>query len=541
MINIIPRPRFVEERLGEFNVTRDTTVYADDRLVFARDKLIDAVESACGFRLHVAVTKKADICFFVDPHIPKEGYVLEADTEKMTIRASHIAGAFYAVQSFRQITLSDILDAPEMLSMHAIKIVDEPKYAYRGLMFDEARYFHGADTVKSLLDMMALFKLNVLHWHLTDNEGWRIEIKKYPKLVEIGSHRRGSQNLAWGNKSIDWTEHDGFYTQTEIKEIVAYAARRNITIVPEIDMPAHMGAAIASYPWLSCGNVHMQVPIIHGGTPETNGVGDIIACAGKETTYQFIYDVIDELATLFPAPYFHIGGDEAPKKEWKKCPCCQQAMAEAGLKDEEELQGYFNNKIAVYLQRKGKRMIGWNEILRAKNLENSVIAEYWTPMNDPEVQEYLEQGKDVVIAKHQAFYFDMPYAQNRLKTTYEFTPEKYGLKSENGGILGVEGALWTEWVSSDERIWFQLFPRMQALSEVAWTDEKLRHYRDFAKRLKRMLPLFDKMGLGYCPVSMWNAKNPFKRAKTMHAFYKKNAHIEFNRAVLIQKRRRYKF
>ena len=246
MINIIPRPRFVEEHLGEFNVTRDTTVYADDRLVFARDKLIDAVESACGFRLHVAVTKKADICFFVDPHIPKEGYVLEADTEKMTIRASHIAGAFYAVQSFRQITLSDILDAPEMLSMHAIKIVDEPKYAYRGLLFDEARYFHGADTVKSLLDMMALFKLNVLHWHLTDNEGWRIEIKKYPKLVEIGSHRRGSQNLAWGNKSIDWTEHDGFYTQTEIKEIVAYAARRNITIVPEIDMPAHMGAAIAA-------------------------------------------------------------------------------------------------------------------------------------------------------------------------------------------------------------------------------------------------------------------------------------------------------
>ena len=224
---------------------------------------------------------------------------------------------------------------------------------------------------------------------------------------------------------------------------------------------------------------------------------------------------------------------------------CKQTAAllaqKLGLKDEEELQGYFNNKIAVYLQRKGKRMIGWNEILKAKNLENSVIAEYWTPTNDPEVQEYLEQGKDVVIAKHQAFYFDMPYAQNRLKTTYEFTPEKYGLKSENGGILGVEGALWTEWVSSDERIWFQLFPRMQALSEVAWTDEKLRHYRDFAKRLKRMLPLFDKIGLGYCPVSMWNAKNPFKRAKTMHAFYKKNAHIEFNRAVLIQKRRRYKF
>ena len=541
MINIIPRPQFVEEHLGEFNVTRDTTVYADDRLVFARDKLIDAVENACGFRLHVAVTKKADICFIVDPHIAKEGYVLEADTEKMTIRASNIAGAFYAVQSFRQITLADILDAPEMLSMHAVKIVDEPRYAYRGLMFDEARYFHGADTVKTLLDMMALYKLNVLHWHLTDNEGWRIEIKKYPELIDIGSHRRGSQNLSWGNKSIDWTEHDGFYTQTEIKEIVAYAARLNIMIVPEIDMPAHMGAAIAAYPWLSCANVHMPVPIIHGATPETNGIGDVIACAGKETTYKFIYDVIDELAALFPAPYFHIGGDEAPKKEWKKCPYCQKTIQDEGLKDEEDLQGYFNNKIAVYLQRKGKRMIGWNEILKASKLENSVIAEYWTPQKDAAVEEYLEAGKNVIIAKHQAFYFDMPYAQNRLKTTYGFTPEKYGINAGKDGILGMEGTLWTEWISTEERIWFQVFPRMQALSEVAWTGEKLRNYKDFAARLKRMLPLFDKAGLGFCPVSMWNPKNPFKRARTLRAFYKSNAHIEYNRAILIQKRRRYKF
>lgn len=540
MINIIPRPQFAEERLGEFTVTRDTTVYADDRLAFARDRLIDAVENACGFRLHVAVTKKADILFVVDPHIAKEGYVLEADTEKMTISASHIAGAFYAVQSFRQMTLADIISNPEMLSMHAVKIVDEPKYPYRGILFDEARYFHGADVVKTLLDMMALYKLNVLHWHLTDNEGWRIEIKKYPKLIEIGSHRRGSQNLSWGNKSIDWTEHDGYYTQSEIKEIVSYAAKLNIMIVPEIDMPAHMGAAIASYPELSCSDIHMQVPIIHGGTPESNGIGDIIACAGKETTYKFIYDIIDELALLFPAPYFHIGGDEAPKKEWKKCPHCQKTMEKEGLKDEEELQGYFNNKIAVYLSRKGKRMIGWNEILKAGMLENSVIAEYWTPQKDSAVGEYLEAGKNVIVAKHQAFYFDMPYAQNRLKTTYKFTPEKYGLKAETGGILGMEGAVWAEWIATEERVWYQLFPRMQALSEVAWTDEKLRNYRDFSARLKRALPMFDKFGIDYCPSSMWNPKNPLKRAKIMRSFYKNNAHIEYNRAVLIRKRRRYK-
>ena len=540
MINLIPKPAYVEERLGEFTVTRDTTVFADSRLTYARDRLIEAVEKACGFRLQVVVTKQASIRFLVDKHIAREGYVLEAGTEQLTITASTIAGAFYAVQSFRQLTLTELLDKPEMLSMHAVLIKDEPLYAYRGLLFDDARYFHGPETVKALLDMMAFNKLNVLHWHLTDNEGWRIEIKKYPKLTEIGSRRRGSQHMAWGNKSIDWTVHEGFYTQKEIIEIVSYATRRNIMIVPEIDMPAHLGAAIAAYPELSCADVRMEVPIIHGATPETNGIGDVIACAGKDFTYRLIYDVIDELSVLFPAPYFHIGGDEAPKKEWKKCPHCQALMKEKGLKDEEELQGYFNNKVAVYLQRKGKRMIGWNEILKARTLENSVIAEYWTPQRDPNVENYLMYGRNVIVAKHQAFYFDMPYAMNPLKRTYEFTPEKYGLHSENEGIMGVEGTLWSEWISTDERIQYQLYPRMQALSEVAWTKPELRNYKDFRMRLKRYLPILDKMNVGYCPPSMFNIANPLKRAKICRVFVKRNAHIEYNRALIVQKRRRYR-
>ena len=541
MINLIPKPAYVEERLGEFTVTRDSTVYADSRLTYARDRLLEAVEKACGFRLQVVATKQASIRFLVDKHIPQEGYTMEAGTEQLTVTASSIAGAFYAVQSFRQLTLTELLDNPQMLSMHALYIKDEPLYQYRGILFDDARYFHGPETVKSLLDMMAFNKLNVLHWHLTDNEGWRIEIKKYPKLTEIGSHRRGSQHMAWGNKSIDWTEHEGFYTQKEISEIVAYATRRNIMIVPEIDMPAHLGAAIAAYPELSCANVKMDVPIIHGATPETNGIGDVIACAGKEFTYRFIYDVIDELSVLFPAPYFHIGGDEAPKKEWKKCPHCQAVIKEKGLKDEEELQGYFNNKVAVYLQRKGKRMIGWNEILKARTLDNGVIAEYWTPQRDPNVENYLMYGRNVIIAKHQAFYFDMPYAQNPLKRTYNFTPEKYGLNSDTEGILGVEGTLWSEWISTDERINYQLYPRMQALSEVAWTKTELRDYKDFRQRLNKYLPILDKMNIGYCPPSMMNMKNPLKRAKICRTFVKRNAHIEYNRALIVQKRRRYRF
>ena len=540
MLNVIPRPAYAEEKFGEFVINSDTTVYADDQLAYARDALLNCVEKACGYRMQVVVSRKAKIQFLYDRHVAREGYDLEATTDSLVVRASAIAGAFYAVQTIRQLTMADLIDNPTVLTMHAVVIKDEPAYAYRGLMFDEARYFHGADTVKTILDMMAYHKLNVFHWHLSDNEGWRVEIKKYPKLTEVGAYRKGSQYLAWGNKSIDKTPHEGYYTQHELKEIVAYAARRNIMIVPEIDMPAHLGAAIAAYPELSCRNVLTDVPIIHGGTPENNGIGEIIGCAGKEFTYNFIYDVIDELAAIFPAPYFHIGGDEAPKGEWKKCPHCQETMRKYGLENEEQLQGYMNNKIAVYLKRKGKRLIGWNEILTSKKLDNSVIAQYWTYRRDVRVENYLMSGRDVIVSKHQAFYFDMPYAQNGLKTTYEFNLAKYNLNEYPAGILGVEGTLWTEWMPTEERVEYQLFPRMEALAEVAWTPESERNYKDFMARLKKFMPILEKARLEYCPLSMVNVRNPFKRLKIINTFQRKNAHVEYNRAMVIKKRRRYR-
>lgn len=537
MLNIIPKPAYAEEKFGEFIINSDTTVYADASLTFARDVLVAMVESVCGFKLPVVASKKAAISFLHDRNLPREGYTIEADTEKVIIKASAMAGAFYATQTLRQLTGADVLGESEVLTLHALSIKDEPRYAYRGIMLDESRYFHGAEAVKRLLDMMAFHKLNVLHWHLTDNEGWRVEIKKYPRLTEVGSYRKGSQNMAWGNKSIDWIPHEGYYTQTEIKEIVAYASRLNITIVPEVDMPAHLGAAIAAYPQLSCRNIKMDVPVVHGGSPEDNGVGNIIACAGKDFTYTFIYDVIDELCTMFPGPYFHIGGDEAPKYEWKRCPECQKRMEEEGLKTEEDLQGYFNNKIAVYLKRKGKRLIGWNEILKADSLDRSVIVEYWTHAGDSAVENHLLGGGQAVIAKHQAFYFDMPYAQNNLKTTYAFEPEKYGLSDKRGGILGLEGPLWTEWVPTEERLQYQLFPRMEAFAEVAWTPSSERDYKDFEKRLKKFLPTLDKLGVEYCPLSMVNTGG-LTRLNIMRKFQRTNAHVEYNRAMVVKKRRR---
>ena len=539
MLNLIPKPKYYEEKFGEFVINSEKTVFADDNLVYAREVFCSFIESVCGFKPQVVVSRKADIRFIYDRHVHKEGYVLDADVDGLVIKASHQKGAFYAVQSLRQLTRGDLLENPEFLTLHAVHIDDEPRYAFRSLMLDEARYFHGVDTVKNILDMMAYHKLNVFHWHLTDNEGWRIEIKKYPRLTEIGGVRKGSQTMAWGNQVIDWTLHEGYYTQSEIKEIVAYAERLNIMIIPEIDAPAHFGAAIAAYKELSCADVEMETPIVHGGTPEKHGIGNVIACAGKESTYQFIYDVIDEVTALFPAPYFHIGGDEAPKAEWQKCPHCQKVIKEMGLKNEEELQGYFNNKIAVYLKRKGKRLIGWNEILTAKRLEKDIIAQYWTFNRDMNVENYLLSGHDIILSKHQAFYFDMPYAQNRLKTTYEFEPEKAHITRAQEGILGIEATLWTEWIPHEERIDYQLYPRIEALAEVAWTPKDQRNYKDFIARLKKFLPILDRNGVEYCPLSLANPKG-LKRAKTIKEFNKRNAHVEYNHALVVRRRKKYR-
>ncbi|MBO5776746.1 MAG: beta-N-acetylhexosaminidase, partial [Clostridia bacterium] len=298
MLNLIPKPKYFEEKFGEFVINSEKTIFADDCLVYAREVFCNFIESTCGFKPQVVVSRKADIRFIYDRHVHKEGYVLDADVDGLVIKASHQTGAFYAVQSLRQLTRGDLLEEPEFLTLHAVHIEDEPRYAFRALMLDEARYFHGVDTVKNILDMMAYHKLNVFHWHLTDNEGWRIEIKKYPLLTEIGGSRKGTQTMAWGNQVIDWTLHEGYYTQNEIKEIVAYAERLGIMIIPEIDAPAHFGAAIAAYKELSCANVEMETPILHGATPEEHGIGQVIACAGKNSTYQFIYDVIDEVSAL---------------------------------------------------------------------------------------------------------------------------------------------------------------------------------------------------------------------------------------------------
>lgn len=525
MIHLIPRPAFYEEKYGEFVLNSTTAVYADPPLEAARDYFVQSIEKACGIRPAVVVSDKAAIRFLYDVRLPKEGYRLECTSERIIVQASSHAGALYAGISIRQLMLAELMDHARVLTMHAVVIEDKPRYEWRGLLLDESRNFFGPVTVKRLLDMMAYHKLNVLHWHLTDNEGWRIESKKYPELTEVGSKRKGTQIKAWGKKDVEWIPYDGYYTQAEIKEIVAYAERLNIMIVPEIDMPAHLGAAIASYPELSCRKLPMEVPILHND-PNCS----IIACAGDDFTFKFAYDIIDEMASLFPAPYFHIGGDEAPKKEWKKCPKCQAVIRKYNLKNEEELQGYFNNKIALYLKRKGKRLIGWNEVLKAEGLEHSVIAQYWTPLKDPRVADHLRNGGSAILSKHEAFYFDMPYAMVPLRNTYRFEPEQLGLSNRNDDILGVEGTLWTEWIMTQERLDFQTYPRLEALAETAWTPARQKNYAEFKERLVKFLPVLDKFGITYCPSHMWDP-SLWRRLRVTAKFHVSDAHCEYRRAL----------
>ncbi|MFA5449670.1 MAG: beta-N-acetylhexosaminidase [Clostridia bacterium] len=534
MPNIIPLPKKYEERYGEFIINSATTIYSDAELEGAQSVFIQIVANACGYTLNTVVSKKASMRFLYDRNCPKEGYRIDCDSETMNIFASGFAGAFYAVQSLRQLLNADLMFKAKVLTMHAAEIEDEPRYPWRGIMLDESRFFFGKEFVKKLLKIMSIHKLNVFHWHLTDNVGWRIEIEKYPKLTEVGAQRKGTQHLAWGKpNAVEWVAHGGYYLKSEIREIVAFAKSLNIIIVPEIDMPAHFAAAIAAYPELSCQNKPIEPSVRH------NDNKDAIACAGKDLTYRFIYDVIDEIAELFPAPYFHIGGDEANKKQWKKCPECQKTMARYKLKNEEELQGFFNNKIALYLKGKGKSLIGWNEILMGGNLENSAIVQYWTEGRDKNVDAELTEGRQLILSKHQAFYFDMPYAWRNLKATYEFEPEHYNLPEcpIADGVLGVEATLWTEWVFTTERAEYQLFPRMEALAEVAWTPKEKRDYQDFRQRLKKFLPILIKKGITYAPESMVDTTRARGR-RIQRIFTRKDAHYEYKKAMLKSKRYR---
>jgi hexosaminidase len=414
-----------------------------------------------------------------------EDYQIEVKHSVTYIQASSINGLSNAVQTFRQLVLirnsrtpKGITRVPLSISLPFLNIKDYPIYSHRGMLLDCARHFFSVKTVKKYLDLMALYKMNVLHWHLTEDQGWRIQIDKYPKLTEVG---------AWRIEK-DGTKYGGFYTKEEIRDIVKYASKRGITVIPEIELPGHSQAAVASYPWLSC--TGEQVEVINDW-----GVFKEIYCAGNDSVFTFLEDVLTEVMDLFPSKYIHIGGDEAPKYRWEHCDKCQLRIQNEKLKDEHELQSYFIGRIEKFLKSNGRELIGWDEILEG-GISKTATVQSWRGIEGG--VEAARHGNKVIMSPTSHCYFDYDLKAIDLKKVWEFSPMPVGLEEPyQNNILGGECNLWSERIPNEANLDSKVFPRMMAMAEVLWSGNKRNGFDEFYSRVQRHYPILDKMGVKY--------------------------------------------
>mgnify|MGYP000945847070 CR=1 FL=1 len=413
----------------------------------------------------------------IDDGKQDEEYMLQVSPGEIKIIGGE-RGIYYGVMTLLQLAAKNLKDG--IANIPVCKIDDRPKYAYRGFMLDVSRHFFPPSTIKKILDVLSVLKINYFHLHISDNQGYRLESKEFPKLNEIGSVRAGTRG--------DGKEVKGYYTAAEIEEMVGYALERRIEIIPELDIPGHTIALLASYPYLGCEGKEMKVA-------ETFGISDNILCAGKESTYEFLYKLVDEIASYFPSKYFHLGGDEAPKTKWKNCPHCKKALIDNNLKSFSELQSHFINKIIERLEQKGKTVIVWNEAIYGGLLKDGAICQYWSDGKKPRrVFAAADGGRKTIISKFSPYYLDYPYGMTPLKKTYNFDPEMDGFTSEGlKNIMGVEAPLWTEYVDTEEKLFYQMLPRLMAVAESGWGSAK--DYTDFKVRLESLRPLFAMMGI----------------------------------------------
>lgn len=527
MIKLIPMPNNLTVKQGDCFIYRNRVLlHIDEELApigkFAEKCLCVKTEKA---------ENESHIEFIFDDTLGEETYTLKAEGYGVKVFAGTYSGAFYGLMTLSQLLLTDKSDSETLTCPQLIIEKDSPKYSWRGLQLDESRHFFGKDTVKKYLDFMALYKLNRFHWHLTDDQGWRIEIEKYPLLTEVGSYRKGSQMHAWNCPEYEEIPHSGYYTKDDIREIIAYAKERCIEIVPEIDFPAHCASAIAAYNHLACRNIPCEVFDFCGNVlAESKGLKNWNRplCLGKDEVIDFVKDVVSEVAELFPFPYFHIGGDEAPQNEWKKCPDCKKRIKDNKLKNETNLQAWFTNEINSFLKSKGKTMIGWNEVLNSQNTDTDVIGQYWTTRKGENVIRHLKKGGKVILSLHKDFYFDMAYDYCTPKGTYTYSPEKSKIKKDlKNNVLGLEGEMWTEWITNENHIFFMLFNRGLALSENAWSRNK--DFKSFKARLQCHKALMDEMGIYYGNdhITMKKNKGYKKRQAKKHGFTVKHNDAEF--------------
>ncbi|PJJ08434.1 hexosaminidase [Flavobacterium sp. 1] len=510
-IQIIPKPNLLLIQPGTFEFSKNTVFVANTDFQKEISKaLISKFEMAAGWR--PVLGKKAPqsnfIQFKVNPNLHKEAYKVEVLNNTITISANGNAGFIYGLETIRQLLPAAIESkyaiTSEKWQIPNVTIIDEPRFQWRGLMLDLSRHFFDKNYILATIDRLAMHKMNVLHLHLVDDQGWRIEIKKYPKLTEIGAWRVDQENVSWNARLTTNPDekgtYGGFLTQEELKEIVKYAAAKNIEIIPEIEMPAHVSSAIASYPELACFDQHIGVP--SGGLwPITD-----IYCAGKESTFEFLENVIDEVITIFPSKYIHIGGDEATKTNWEKCPNCQKRIKDEHLKDVNELQSYFVKRMEKYINSKGKKIIGWDEIIEGGLAPEAVVMSWRGTKGGIEA---ADQGHDVIMTPESPCYFNFYQgpqneeplafdAYNPLNKVYEFDPVVPEMTPQEAAyVLGGQANLWAEHLAGPKDSEYMIFPRLAAMSEVLWSSKENRNWNDFTTRLKPLLIRYDYLGINY--------------------------------------------
>ncbi len=416
----------------------------------------------------------------------KDEYEIKITDGKIFVNFSNEQGKFYAEK-----TLLQLENSGEKIPDCIIR--DKPQFSHRGFMLDPCRHFLTVDEIKKIIDAVAYLKMNVFHWHLSDDQGFRIESKKFPLLNEIGSYRK---NSLFG-RTNEGKPHGGFFTHEEIKDVVAYCRERQIEVIPEIDLPGHTIAIIASYPELSCRKEKIDVCMKQGIFPE-------ILCAGNEKVYEFLFELLDEIIPLFPSEYFHIGGDEVPKKNWKNCECCTRKLRKENLKNFDELQGYFMNRIATFLISKNKTPIMWNETLKSGKISTgNTVIQHWLH-NKKIMEDFIADGGKYIESDFFHFYSDYPYHMTPLKKVYDFPAEK----TEN--LLGIETPAWSEYIRDFNKLSFMLFPRICAVAEIGWTKNENKNYDRFYDNLKHLYPYFKSQGINPADLKFVNP-NVFKR------------------------------
>ena len=457
-----------------------------------------------------ASQKAACIIIKKDPSLAargEEAYSIQSSPDGVILSAADAKGIFYAGQSLVQMMPAIFHDGKAdksavrwNISKTPFHITDYPRFSWRALMIDEARHFFGEKAIKQIIDQMALLKMNILHWHLTDDTGWRVEIKKYPLLTTIGSKRRESEIGTWNSGKSDGTPHEGFYTQEQIRDIVQYAACRNITVVPEIEMPGHASAAAVAYPFLSL-KTPREVP--------TTFIVNTAFDPTSEKTYTFLSDVLDEIAALFPSRIIHIGGDEVRyDRQWKGIPEIEEFMKKNGMKSYADVQMYFTNRMSGIIAQKGRRMMGWNEIYghdvngdgggkAGARLDTNAVIQFWKG-NTGLAKNAIRDGHDVINSLHTSTYLDYSYGSIPLQKAYGFEPVFPGLEEQyHSRVKGLGAQVWTEWISTPERLHYQAFPRVCAFAEVGWTPAGKKNFPDFKKRLKAYGERMDLMGIKF--------------------------------------------